>query len=57
MYFAFFTFIVRSGHLNSCVHPGYAEAGCNCFSQSNKTSFIEKKKKFAADAGSLPPLE
>jgi hypothetical protein len=29
--------------LNSCVHPGYAEAGCNCFPQSNKASFIEKK--------------
>jgi hypothetical protein len=31
--------------LNGCVHPGYAEAGCNCFSKSNKASFIEKKTK------------
>jgi hypothetical protein len=29
--------------LSKSVHPGYAEAGCNCFPQSNKASFIEKK--------------
>jgi hypothetical protein len=29
---------------NEVKHPGYAEAGCNCFLISNKASFIKKKK-------------
>jgi hypothetical protein len=35
--------------INGCVHPGYAEAGCNCFSKSSKASFIEKKAREAVD--------
>jgi hypothetical protein len=36
---------MNSGLLNGCVHPGYAEAGCNVLKKlSNKAPLIEEKK-------------